>query len=144
MPEALAMVKVGNSACGFLKLTPLSRTSAIAGAVSGVTFNARNPSGTNRIRLWEEEFCPDAMPADISVRPADSSMSERRINISPEMHIYFTAYQPLLSLVLLYDRFVTRASGRLHDNYTPSETLRPGHLPPNKTSDRASSGQGNC
>ena len=45
------MVKVGNSECGFLKLTPLSRTSAIAGAVSGVTFNARNPSGMNRIRL---------------------------------------------------------------------------------------------
>ena len=31
------MVKVGNSECEFLKLTPLSRTSAIAGAVSGVT-----------------------------------------------------------------------------------------------------------
>ena len=28
------MVKVGNSECGFLKLTPLSRTSAMAGAVS--------------------------------------------------------------------------------------------------------------
>ena len=34
------MVKVGNSECEFLKLTPLSRTSAIAGAVSGVTIRA--------------------------------------------------------------------------------------------------------
>ncbi len=45
------MVKVGNSECGFLKLTPLSRTSAIAGADPGVTFSARSPSGMKRIRL---------------------------------------------------------------------------------------------
>mgnify|MGYP000323015638 CR=1 FL=1 len=31
-PEPLAMVKVGNSECEFLKLTPLSRNSAIATA----------------------------------------------------------------------------------------------------------------
>ena len=50
-PEALAMVKVGNSECGLAKLTPLSRTAAMAGAVSGVTERARRPSGTNRMRL---------------------------------------------------------------------------------------------
>src|ERR1700676_2927820 len=93
MADPLAMVKVGNSACGFLKLTPLSRTSAIAGASSGVTFNAPNPSGMNRIRLWGVEFCANAMPADSIVRLADSNTSERRINISPEKR--FSAYQPL-------------------------------------------------
>ena len=33
----------------------------MAGAVSGVTFSARSPSGTNRIRLW---VCAVAAPAD--------------------------------------------------------------------------------
>src|SRR5664279_2761507 len=51
MPEALAMVKVGNSECGLAKLTPLSRIAAMVGAVCGVTDKARRPSGTNRIRL---------------------------------------------------------------------------------------------
>ena len=57
------MVKVGNSECEFLKLTPLSRTSAIAGAVCGVTMRPRRPSGTNRIRLRGVAFCADAAPA---------------------------------------------------------------------------------
>src|SRR5260370_26004550 len=87
------MVKVGNSECGFLKLTPLSRISAMAGAVSGVTFSARNPSGMNRIRLRGFEFCADAIPAHSTARPADSNRIERRINISPEKR--FPAYQPL-------------------------------------------------
>src|SRR5665647_1733792 len=83
MADPLAMVKVGNIECGFLKLTPLSRTSAIAGTVSGVTFSARNPSGTNRIRLWGVASWARALPADNSVRPAVKSMVERRIKISP-------------------------------------------------------------
>jgi hypothetical protein len=41
----------------------------------------------NRIRLWGVEFCADAMPADSTVRPADSHTIERRINISPEKRI---------------------------------------------------------
>src|SRR5271169_197836 len=45
------MVKVGNSECGLAKLTPLSRTSAMVGAVCGETCAARRPSGTNRMRL---------------------------------------------------------------------------------------------
>jgi hypothetical protein len=73
------MVNVGNSECGFLKLTPLSRTSAIAGAVSGVTFSARNPSGMNRMMLCGVLFCANAPPADINIRPADSITTERRI-----------------------------------------------------------------
>src|ERR1700688_2008178 len=87
MPEALAMVKVGNSECGFLKLTPWSRTAAIAGAVSGLTIPARNPSGTNRMRLWDVLFCADAVAAESMVRPADRMTSERRIEISPEVRI---------------------------------------------------------
>ena len=81
------MVKVGKSECEFLKLTPLSRISAIAGAVSGVTFSARRPSGMKRIRLrgvlFSAEAGPVESPADNTVSPADSNTSERRIKISP-------------------------------------------------------------
>src|SRR6266481_8136460 len=111
MPEALAMVKVGNSECGFLKLTPLSRTSAIAGAVSGVTFNARNPSGMNRIILCGVLFWADATPANSNVRPADSNTIERRMNISP-WEADLRPFGRDLSLVLLCDRFVTSVGGR--------------------------------
>src|SRR5450755_4670160 len=92
MPEALAMVKVGNSECGFLKLTPLSRTAAIAGAVSGVTFSARNPSGMNKIRLRGVLFWANAVPADNSVRPADRRTIERRMKVSSGCG--FPAYRP--------------------------------------------------
>src|SRR5262249_14981578 len=51
MAEALAVVKVGKTECGFLKLTPTSRTAAMTGAVSAVTLKARRPSATNRRRL---------------------------------------------------------------------------------------------
>ena len=104
------MVKVGNSECEFLKLTPLSRTSAIAGAVCGVTIRPRNPSGTNRIRLCGVAFCANAAPADSSVRPADSNRIERRINISPE-EADFRPDRRCLCLVLLYDGIVTSRSG---------------------------------
>src|ERR1700722_11660307 len=111
MPEALAMVNVGNRECGFLKLTPLSRTSAIAGAVSGVTFNARSPSGTNRIRLCGVLFCADAAPADSSVSPADRRTNERRMKISREKRISGVP-AGCLYLVLLHDGFVTELSRR--------------------------------
>src|SRR5215472_9343097 len=52
MADALGVVNVGKSECGFLKLTPLSRTAAIAGAVVSSTMRARSPSGTKRITLW--------------------------------------------------------------------------------------------
>src|SRR5690242_5702944 len=58
MPDALAIVKVGNREWGLAKFTPLSRTAAKVGAVSGVTDSGRRPSGTNRIKLrW---FCASA------------------------------------------------------------------------------------
>ena len=59
------MVKVGNSECEFLKLTPLSRIAAMVGARSGVTMRARRPSGTNRITL-----CGGTAPAAVSCRPS--------------------------------------------------------------------------
>src|SRR2546430_9003841 len=77
------MVKVGNSECEFLKLTPLSRTSAIAGAVCGVTMRPRNPSGTNRIRLRGAAFCADAALAVSVIRLADSNTIVRRISLFP-------------------------------------------------------------
>ena len=78
------MVKVGNSECEFLKFTPLSRTAAIAGAVSGVTFNARKPSGTNRIRLCGVAFCADALVAAEANRLAVSSNMVWRMTVSPD------------------------------------------------------------
>src|SRR5665647_562662 len=72
MAEALAVVKVGNSECGLAKLTPLSRIAAIVGAVAGVTFSARRPSGTNKMRLrggsaWAVPSCrPRAAQATAS------------------------------------------------------------------------------
>src|SRR6266481_3462085 len=124
MPEALAMVNVGNSEWEFLKLTPLSRTCAISGAVSGVTFNARNPSGMNRIRLRGVPFCANTAPVDNSVRPAASSTSEPRMKISLRHELRPNGRG--LCLVLLYDRFVTSVPVHGPGNYTPSETLRLG------------------
>ena len=65
------MVKVGNSECELVKLTPWSRTAAMVGAVSGVTVRARRPSGTNRIRLCGGLGAGRGQPAgDQPCRPA--------------------------------------------------------------------------
>src|SRR6201991_985988 len=78
------MVKVGNSECEFLKLTPLSRSSAMAGAVSGVTILPRRPSGTKRIKLRGVAFWAEARPAvDSVIRHADSNAMARRIFLPP-------------------------------------------------------------
>ena len=80
------MVKVGNREWGFLKFTPASRSAAIAGAVSGVTFSARRPSGTNRIRLcgvalaaWLAEERAESRPATAS---RSGSETRARMNVS--------------------------------------------------------------
>src|SRR5215208_2945109 len=100
------MVKVGNSECEFLKLTPLSRSSAIAGAVCGVTMRPRRPSGTNRIRLRGLAFWADAEPAASVISPADSNRVVRRIRFSPTgKRFRRSAVAP--GLVLLCDRIVT-------------------------------------
>src|SRR4051812_5584956 len=82
MPDALAMVKVGNSECEFRKLTPLSRTVDIAGAVSGVTFSARSPSGTNKMRLRGGLFWAKAVVADIKVRLRERMVAQRMKNLA--------------------------------------------------------------
>src|SRR5579871_6463365 len=84
MAEALAVVKVGYMACEFLKLTPRSRTSAIAGAVSPVTIRPRNPSGTNRMTLCGRWFWANEEAVQTPIRPANNIISKRRIEeISP-------------------------------------------------------------
>src|SRR2546430_17069105 len=98
------MVKVGNSECEFLKLTPLSRTCAIAGAVCGVTMRPRKPSGTNRIRLRGAAFCADAALAVSGIRLADSNTIVRRIRFFPLEAI--PAIRRCPGLVLLCDRIV--------------------------------------
>src|SRR5712664_3418108 len=93
MVDPFAMVKVGNSECGFLKLTPLSRTTAIAGAVSGVTIRPRNPSGTNRIKLRGVLFWAKAVTADKIAKLADRIAIFKRMDSLPRAN--FDSKQPL-------------------------------------------------
>src|SRR4051812_40667222 len=95
MADPFAIVKVGNSECEFLKLTPLSRSSAIAGAVCGVTIRPRRPSGTNRIRLRGALFWANAELA-ASTSAAHNNTGFRCIQISPRMAIPARAPLPLL------------------------------------------------
>src|SRR5450432_564998 len=131
------MVKVGNSECEFLKLTPLSRSSAMAGAVCGVTIRPRRPSGTNRIRLCGVPFCADAAPDKTSKLVATAAILRRMDN---SLRANSAQASRCLCLVLLCDGFVTSVP----DNYTPCGIPRPGRRPPNKTSDPGLSGQDNC
>src|SRR5215475_5364113 len=79
MAEALAVVKVGKTECGFLKLTPTSRTAAMAGAVSAVTLKARRPSATNRMRLLGR--FASAASAPLATTRANANVS-RPLNLS--------------------------------------------------------------
>jgi len=99
----------------------LSRTSAIAGAVCGVTICPRKPSGTNRIRLRGVAFCADAAPAVYVIKLADSNTIVRRIRFFPKNQILISFFQEeavsairrCLGLVLLCDRIVTLAGSGL-------------------------------
>src|SRR5262249_6617767 len=82
MPEALAIVNVGNRECEFLKFTALSRISAIEGAVSGVTLSARRPSGTNRIRLRGWLSWAKAIEEDNARKARETTGMVRRIRDS--------------------------------------------------------------
>src|SRR5882724_5530684 len=117
------MVKVGNSECEFLKWTPLSRISAIAGAVCGDTMPPRRPSGTNRMRLRGLAFCAEAAPADNAIILADNSVMARRIVVFPLKTA--AADRRRLRLVLRYDRIVTRLPRRddsgVFRNRTPAD-----------------------
>src|SRR5262245_37219118 len=79
MAEALAVVKVGKTECGLLKLTPTPRTAAIAGAVSGVTLKARRPSATNRMRLLGRFASAASAPVATTIANANVS---RPLNFS--------------------------------------------------------------
>src|SRR5262245_23293366 len=103
------MVKVGNSECEFLKLTPLSRSSAMVGAVCGVTILPRKPSGIKRIRLRGVAFCAKARPVmENVIRLADSNVMARRIWFLPLSAIQHEAD---VRLVLCRDSIVTTGSG---------------------------------
>src|SRR5215469_2642697 len=77
IPDALAIVKVGNSECGLAKFTPWSRMAAMVGAVSGVTDRERRPSGTNRMRLRWFCACADVPWRKIMAHAAEMSALER-------------------------------------------------------------------
>src|SRR5262245_57383676 len=114
------MVKVGNSECEFLKLTPLSRSSAMAGAVCGVTILPRRPSGRNRVGVRGVAFCAEARPAvDSVIRLADNNTMARRIFFSPFADNTAQGRRP--RLVLRRDSIVTsgRESGRRHRETFP-------------------------
>src|ERR1700733_11909835 len=130
--EALAVVKVGNSECEFLKLTPLSRTSAIAGAVCGVTIRPRNPSGTNRMRFLGQSLCADAAVASSVVRPAVSNRAARRIKISPWDAKF--SLDRCLSLIFLYHGIVTgkRARFKARSWRTLGQWTVPGQAKPSR------------
>ncbi len=76
---ALAVVKVGNSEWLLAKLTPWSRTSAMAGAAVASTDPARNPSGTNSTTL-----CRSAAAAAIGTSITAASTMRRIISPSLE------------------------------------------------------------
>src|SRR5215467_14779220 len=78
MAEALAVVKVGKTECGFLKLTPTSRAAAMTGAVSAVTLKARRPSATNRMRLLGR--LASAASAQLATTMANANVS-RPLNL---------------------------------------------------------------
>jgi len=89
-------VKVGKSECGFLKLTPLSRSAAMIGAVSAVTFKARRPSGMNRIMLCaagvagrvQEETASAQDKASATRRRCDMVMIPRLLVVAGILDIF--------------------------------------------------------
>src|ERR1700722_8500713 len=78
MPDAFAVVKVGNSAWPLRRLTPSRAIAAMVGAVESSTMRKRRPSATNKTTLcgcgagaWAKAV--DASVADSTVVPITSS-----------------------------------------------------------------------
>jgi len=67
-----------------LEVDALSRISAIAGALSGVTMRPRSPSGMNRIKLRGVLFCASAALAVRAIRLMDNNAMARRMDIPPK------------------------------------------------------------
>lgn len=63
---AFTVVRVGNIEWLLWKSTPLSRTSARTGAVSGVTLPERRPSATKMIKLRVSAAAVSASAMDVS------------------------------------------------------------------------------
>src|SRR5215467_8791909 len=95
MAEALAVVKVGKTECGFLKLTPTSRAAAMTGAVSAVTLKARRPSATNRMRLLGRLASAASAPLATTMANANVSrpLNLGDIKFSPSVSTIAAAFE---------------------------------------------------
>src|SRR6266550_3497657 len=108
MTEALAVVKVGKTECGFLKLTPTSRTAAMAGAVSAVTLKARRPSVTNRMRLLGRFVSAASAPLATTMANANVSrpLNFSDIKSSPSASTIAAAFENASSSRCSFDHLV--------------------------------------
>src|SRR5580700_6965009 len=97
MPDAFAMVKVGNSAWPLRRLTPSRAIVAMVGAVESSTMRKRRPSATNRTILcgaaagaWAKAV--DASVADSTVVPRMSSGRMGQLRALTESHVLKRSY----------------------------------------------------
>src|SRR5580700_2573102 len=104
MPEAFAVVKVGNRAWLLRRLTPSRAIAAMVGAVESSTMRKRRPSAMNRTMLcgagaWAKAV--GASVADSTVVPIMSSGRMGQLRALTERHV----------LERSYDAGVTAATG---------------------------------
>ena len=97
MPDALAVVKVGNSAWPLRRLTPSRAIAAMVGAVESSTMRKRRPSATNRTILcgcgagaWANAV--DASVADSTVVPRTSSERMKQLPGFEGSHVLQRSY----------------------------------------------------
>src|ERR1700685_2263413 len=97
MPEAFAVVKVGNRAWLLRRLTPSRAIAAMVGAVESSTMRKRRPSATNRTTLcgcgtgaWAK--AADASVADSTVVPIMSSGRMGQLRALTESHVLERSY----------------------------------------------------
>src|SRR3984885_2325831 len=81
MPDALGVVKVGNSAWLLRRLTPSRAMAAMVGAVWSSTMRKRKPSATNSTMLWGcgASACANAAEPTMACRIVVPSRSGRRM-----------------------------------------------------------------
>src|SRR6516162_2535669 len=117
MAEALAVVKVGKTECGFLKLTPTSRTAAMTGAVSAVTLKARRPSATNRRRLLGRFASAASAPLATTMANANVSRPLKLSDIksSPSVSTIAAAFENASPSRRSFDHLVGSGEQRRRD-----------------------------